>query len=371
LTDTFQLGETDDVNKLFSEMFPQNSQRVQRQKNTPITVIMGNPPYSVGQKSTNDNATNQSYPSLEKNIEKTYIANTKATQKKSLYDAYIKAFRWSSDRLKNNDGIIAFVTNGAWLDSSAGDGFRKSLEKEFSNIYVFNLRGNQRTSGELSRKEGGKIFGGGSRTPIAITILVKKENDTQSKAKIHYHDIGDYLTREQKLDIVKKFGSISNVKLSELSPKEHGDWLNQRNNIFETLIPLASDKKGDKETKSFFVTHSLGTATNRDSWVFNFSKPKLIDNIKKTINFFNQQKQDLQKELLVNKDTNIDEFITYDLRNISWTYKLKNLLRKGENLEYNSNSIILGSHRPFNKEQLYFDNSLNEVVGTIHFSNIS
>lgn len=180
LTDTFQLGEsgkgTDD---LFSEMFPQNSARVQRQKKAPVRVIMGNPPYSVGQKSANDNAQNQKYDKLDARIAATYAKKTDATNKNSLYDSYIKAFRWSTDRLDpRHGGVIAFVTNGAWVDGNSADGFRKMLEEEFSKIYVFNLRGNQRTSGELSRKEGGKIFGSGSRTPITITILVKKGTDS-------------------------------------------------------------------------------------------------------------------------------------------------------------------------------------------------
>lgn len=175
LTDTFQLGETDENKKLFSEMFPQNSERVARQKKAPLRVIMGNPPYSIGQKSANDNAQNQKYDKLDARIANTYAKGSSAGLNKSLYDAYIKAFRWSTDRLDpNHGGVIAFVSNGAWLDGNSTDGFRKMLEKEFSSIYVFNLRGNQRTSGELSRKEGGKIFGSGSRTPISITILVKK-----------------------------------------------------------------------------------------------------------------------------------------------------------------------------------------------------
>jgi predicted helicase len=174
LTDTFQLGETDASEALISEMFPQNSERVQQQKNAPIKVIIGNPPYSIGQKSANDNAQNQKYEKLDKRIADTYAKETSATNKNSLYDSYIKAFRWSSDRLGKDGGIICFVSNGAWLDGNSTDGFRKCLEKEFSSIYVFNLRGNQRTSGELSRKEGGKIFGSGSRTPIAINLLVKK-----------------------------------------------------------------------------------------------------------------------------------------------------------------------------------------------------
>ena len=175
LTDTFQLGEKDSDENLYSEQFPTNSKRVMAQKKCPITVIVGNPPYSIGQKSANDNAQNQSYPRLEKHIEMTYVAQSEANLNKSAYDSYVKAFRWASDRIDSrHGGIIGFVTNGAWLDANGLDGMRKCFEQEFSSIYVFNLRGNQRTSGELSRKEGGKIFGSGSRTPIAITILVKK-----------------------------------------------------------------------------------------------------------------------------------------------------------------------------------------------------
>ncbi|MCI5129604.1 MAG: helicase, partial [Candidatus Electrothrix sp. AUS3] len=159
LTDTFQLGESDGSEKLFSEMMLKNSERVEEQKKAPLRVIMGNPPYSVGQKSANDNAQNQEYKQLNRRIAETYAAATTATNKNSLYDSYIKAFRWSTDRLDpQHGGIIAFVSNGAWLDGNSADGFRECLEKEFSAVYLFNLRGNQRTSGELSRKEGGKIF---------------------------------------------------------------------------------------------------------------------------------------------------------------------------------------------------------------------
>src|SRR5690554_5733517 len=255
LTDTFQLGETDDSQKLFSEMFPQNSERVQRQKKAPLRVIMGNPPYSIGQKSANDNAQNQKYEKLDADIAKTYAALSSAGLNKSLYDAYIKAFRWSTDRLDpKNGGVIAFVSNGAWLDGNSTDGFRKAIEKEFSSIWVFNLRGNQRTSGELSRREGGKMFGSGSRTPISITLLVKNPHTKTNKATIHYHDIGDYLSREEKLSIVSKFKSFSNPDMDwkKLNPNDHGDWLNQRNDIFESFIPIG-DKKGDAIKKSFFV----------------------------------------------------------------------------------------------------------------------
>ena len=178
-------------------MFPQNSERVAYQKQSPLRVIMGNPPYSIGQKSANDNTQNQSYPRLDAEIAKTYAKASSAGLNKSLYDAYIKAFRWSTDRLDPiHGGIICFVSNGSWIDGNSTDGFRKCLEKEFTSIYIFNLRGNQRTSGELSRKEGGKIFGSGSRTPIAITLLIKNPADITKKASIYYNDIGDYLSRD-------------------------------------------------------------------------------------------------------------------------------------------------------------------------------
>jgi hypothetical protein len=175
LTDTFQLGETQEGDKLFSEIFPQNSERVQKQQNTPLRVIMSNPPYSIGQKSANDNAQNQGYPKLERRIAETYVSASEANLNKAAYDTYIKAFRWASDRLDpNNGGVIGFVSNGSWLDSNGLDGFRKCLEKEFSSIYVYNLRGNCRTSGELRQKEAGNVFGLGSRTPVSVTILVKR-----------------------------------------------------------------------------------------------------------------------------------------------------------------------------------------------------
>jgi len=173
LTDTFQLSEEDDNTKLFSEALAENSERLQRQKNTPLRVIIGNPPYSVGQKSENDNAQNQPYPKLDKHIAQTYVKLSNTTMNKALYDSYIKAFRWASNRLDDGGGIIAFVSNGSWLDGGATSGFRKSLEKEFTSVYVFNTRGNARTSGALRKREAGNVFHSGSRTPISITLLVK------------------------------------------------------------------------------------------------------------------------------------------------------------------------------------------------------
>lgn len=364
LTDTFQLGESDASEKLFSEMFPQNSERVIEQKKAPLRVIMGNPPYSIGQKSANDNAQNQSYAKLDAKIASTYATASSAGLNKSLYDAYIKAFRWSTDRLDpENGGIVAFVSNGAWLDGNSTDGFRKCLEKDFSAIYVFNLRGNQRTSGELSRREGGKIFGSGSRTPIAITLLVKKPKTDKTPATIHYHDIGDYLSREEKLAIIQKFGSVGTMEWQTLKPNQYGDWLNQRNDAFESFIPLAPEKKFDASSKSVFTTYAIGLASNRDAWVYNFSKTELEQNMMRMVEFYNEQQRDYRIALLANNNLSVEDFIDTDATKISWTRALRNDIKSGVSHNYSRNEYRSGLYRPFCKQNLYFASDFIESPG--------
>ena len=362
LTDTFQLSEAED-NKIFSAMFPENSERLELQRKAPIRVIMGNPPYSIGQKSANDNAQNQKYPKLDKRVEETYASKSSAGLNKALYDAYIKAFRWSSDRLDKDGGIIAFVSNGRWIDNNSTDGFRKSLEEEFNSIWVFNLRGNQRTDGELSRKEGGKIFGSGSRTPIAITILVKNPKSKNEKATIYYYDIGDYLNREEKLSIISKFQSISNMEFKTIQSNEHGDWINQRNDTFSTYIPIKPNKKGNLKAQSFFNTYAVGVATNRDSWVYNYSLKKLESNMTRMIGFYNQQVEAYQKVKQQNSQLKIEDFIDDDLKKIKWTRALRKSASKGEYFSFKKNKIIDSIYRPFNKIRLYFDKSFIESPG--------
>lgn len=359
LTDTFQLSEAED-NKIFSAMFPENSERLEIQRKGPIRVIMGNPPYSAGQKSANDNAQNQKYTKLDKRISDTYVARTKATNKNSLYDSYIKAFRWSSDRLDVDGGVLAFVSNGAWIDGNSTDGFRKSLEEEFSSIWVFNLRGNQRTSGEQSRKEGGKIFGSGSRTPIAITILVKNPKINNEKATIHYHDIGDYLSREDKLSIVSKFKSISNMEFKILKPNKEGDWIDQRNEIFDTFIPLVPDKKLNTTTQSFFILNSMGVGTSRDAWTYNFSIESLIKNIKHTIKFYNNQVDIFLKEKAKAKNTKLKatDIIDRNPKDISWSSSLIPKVDNGTKATFDETQIFTSLYRPFSKQNLYYGNPL-------------
>lgn len=352
LTDTFQLAEPTKIPH--TEFFGANSDNVERQRRTPIRVIIGNPPYSIGQKSANDNAQNQSYPTLDKRVAETYTAESTAALSKGSYDSYIKAFRWASDRIPHDEGgIVAFISNGQWIDSTSGDGFRKCLEREFSSIYVFNLRGDQRTQGEKSRQEGGKIFGGGSRTPIAITFLVKNPADRTGKAEIFYHDIGDYLTREQKLKIIADFGSIDSIPWETIVPNVKADWINQRDGVFDTLIPLIDAKN------SVFAKNGPAIASGRDAWVYNFGSSYLSENTDKCINNYNE---------LVNRrvDNGEDIFANnkeLDTTLVSWTAGLKEDYHKGKKLIPNNSHISVGYYRPFTKQYIDFQEQLIERPG--------
>lgn len=360
LTDTFQLGEAASDENLYSEQFPTNSRRVIEQKKRRITVIVGNPPYSIGQKSANDNAQNQKYPALDSQIERTYAAETDANLKNSLYDSYIKAFRWASDRLNEKEGgIIGFVTNGNWLDGNAQNGMRKCLAREFSAIYVFNLRGNCRTSGEIRRKEAGNVFGLGSRTPIAITILVKKPKASDEAARICYHDIGDYLSREEKLRIIRNMGDISNPLMQwvSITPDQHGDWFNKRSEQFKLFTPLG-DKDDKKNKKTFFVPYySNGLKTQRDPWCYNSSLSVVEKSAKEQIDFYNEQREKLAKKGIADVD--------YSTHKISWTPAVLSDIRKNKKYDIKDCKFRETLYRPFFKQNLLYYQSLNERMGQI------
>lgn len=397
LTDTFQLTESKQ-RKFESEgfYFKENTDQIKRQKETPIKVIIANPPYSIGQKSADDMAANLHYEDLEERIEQTYAKKSSANLQKSIYDSYIKAFRWASDRVHENGetgGIVAFISNGSWLDGNALDGFRKCIEDEFSDIYVFNLRGNQRTSGELSRKEGGKIFGSGSRTPVAITVLVdnphksperfavwKKikeaiSNNNQCilsdsekelmKADIHYLDIGDYLSQQEKLDKIKKIGSVLSKDFGEgrITPNKHGDWISMRNDTFQELIPINPEKNFEEKSKTFFTAQAIGVATNRDAWVYNYSKDSLKHEINKFIAFFDNQRKNYALESKNNSTLKIEDFIDSDKTQISWTRSLRRYCEKNTELSYGPNDFVIGSYRPFQKMILCYNPYLVESPG--------
>ncbi|MGN6554841.1 MAG: type ISP restriction/modification enzyme, partial [Verrucomicrobiota bacterium] len=346
-------GEWDD------KYFPENNRRVRRQKQSPIRVVIGNPPYSAKQEGANDNNQNLEYETLDARIAATYADRTSAVNKNNLYDSYIRAIRWASDRI-NGKGIVGFVTNSSFIDGNAMDGLRTCLAEEFSTIYVFNLRGNQRTSGETSRMEGGKIFGSGSRAGIAISLFIKNP-DKGGKCELQYHEMDSYLPREEKLAIIRGLQSLNGLhrekKWKRIQPNDSHDWINQRDPAFDKFRAF------DEEPNSVFLARSRGVETSRDPWVYNTSRKILVANMTATTSFYNTQVglhgaacraagKDAEKEALRLIDT--------DLKKIKWTRGLiKNLCRE-EKAVFSKERVGVAVYRPFCKAWLYYDRHFNE-----------
>jgi predicted helicase len=361
LTDTFQMYEKDD---LVDQLLEDNSKRRKRQKKLDIRVIVGNPPYSIGQGSQNDNNQNIGYPMLDGRIEKTYAARSQATLSKGLYDSYIRAIRWASDRI-GDAGIVGFVTNAGFLETNTADGLRKCLADEFSSLYVFHLRGNQRTSGETSRKEGGKIFGSGSRAPIAISLLVKNPKaKAQGQGQIHFHDIGDYLSREEKLDRVALYANVAGVPTWQtITPDAHGDWLKQRDDSFGEFMALG-DKKGD--APKLFDNYSQGIVSARDAWAYNASRSQLQANMSAMIGSYNDELArfdaaypGLDKK---SREALVNGFIDTNPQRISWSVNVKQELVRGRIFGFELDCLVPSLYRPFTKQWLYFNRTFNERV---------
>jgi predicted helicase len=363
LTDTFQM--TEGKGTLSEAMFPENNKRVALQNQTEIRVIVGNPPYSAQQDSENDANQNLKYPQLDERIRTTYAAQSAAGLKKNLYDSYVRSIRWASDRVKEK-GVVCYVSNGSYIDSNSADGLRKCLTDEFSTIYCFNLRGNARTSGEQRRKEKGNVFGEGTRTPIAITVLVKNPEKT-GKCELFYYDIGDYLNQEQKLKSIAAFGSANAVPWTRLTPNAEHDWINQRDPAFEKFVPLG-DK--DKPTSArIFDLYSLGIITNRDAWAYNFSRDALASNMKRMIEFYGFQLKGFKSATANRKARNaqerldwVDKFIDNDPKKISWTVNVKNDLARLTDHQFDPHCLVQAMYRPFCKQWLYFNRRFNERV---------
>lgn len=358
LTDTFQL--TEKQGSLDEEMFPQNNKRAKRQQSQDIRVIIGNPPYSAGQTSQNDGNQNLEYPALDARITETYAARSNATLVRNLYDSYVRAIRWASDRIKDR-GIIGFITNGSFIDANNMDGLRKTVAEEFSSVYVFNLRGNQRTSGEQSRKEGGKFFDAGSRATVAITLLIKNP-DRPSQGTIHYHEVDDYLTREQKIELVRNAESMDGLSWRTITPNDEGDWINFRDPAFAKFTALGN-KDDDRELR-LFSTYSLGVVTGRDAWAYNFSADKVSKNMRRTIETYVEQRTKFANAVrsAKGKKPEVEAVIDTDATRISWTRGLKNAIRTQKDIQFNPDSFVEAMYRPFCKQIMYFDRAMNEMV---------
>ena len=347
--DTFQSSEQE--NQL-NGIFPFNHERIEYQQKLPLTVVLGNPPYSKGQKTADENAANLRYPALDSRIKSTYASAAKNVgNKNSLYDSYVRAFRWASDRLGER-GIVGFVTGAGWLDGKAAAGIRTCFSKEFSHVYVLNLRGNGRCKGEQGRKEGGLIFDQASRLPITVTFLVK-DGSKKASANIQYHDIGDYLKRDQKLGKLNEFESIENTPLVQIKPNTEQDWINQRVEEFYDFIPLIPEKNNKK--LSIFRVSSSGLKSHRDTWVYNFSKNKLAHNVTQTIDFFNSESE---RYFESNRTTSVLQFVEKDRTKIAWTPMLARSLESGKKVTFFNRKLFLSEYRPFTKTWCYFDTNL-------------
>jgi len=362
LTDTFQMYEKDD---LVDALLVDNSARRKRQKALDIRVIVGNPPYSVGQSSENEINKNIDYDALDGRIRDTYVKlSSQPIGKKSTYDSYLRAIRWASDRI-GNAGVIGYVSGSSFVEKFAMDGVRRSIVNEFSSIYVLNSRGDIRKNilSKGAAGEGQNIFGSDSMTGIAITIFIKSPRKT-GEANIFYHDIGNSLTRDEKLGLISGFGSINGVaEWSEVTPDEHGDWLRQRDVSFSQFIAL-SDKLESDNVK-VFEGQSFGANSARDAWYYNPSRNQLVQNMSDMISFYNNEVERYTKansSLKKYARPDIDKFINVDATKISWGVNLKNGVEKGRPRNFDPERIVVSIYRPFTKRWFYADKNFNHSL---------
>lgn len=352
LTDTFHLYEQE--RDMIANLLPDNSKKRDKQKKSDITVVIGNPPYSRQQKSKNDDAQNVSYPNLDQSIMSSYAKYSNNTNNFALYDSYIRAFRWASDRIKDK-GIISFITGNGWIEKSSMKGLRYCFKKEFSKIYVVNLRGDIRKDILNKGKsfEGENVFGQGSMTGISIVFLIKNKN--KEDAKIYYLDLGKSLSRKQKLNKIKNFDNLRSIEDRNLFklilPDSNNDWINQGNKLFDSFVSIG-DKK-NKNQKTIFDNYSQGYFTAKDQWCYNFSKKKLENNIKNLIKNYNN---DLQSGKSFNS-------LIKDPKKIKWSSSLENNFKKKIKLNFDKSYIKLVQNRPFNKIYGYMDPMLVDRMG--------
>ena len=334
LTDTFESTENEDT--LDDSYFETNDERLKRQREVPITVIIGNPPYSAKQDNEDGNQSRINYPKLDSSLRTKWIETSTATNKNGLLDSYIRAIRWSADRL-NGNGVIGFITNSSFIDGIAMDGMRKALLEEFSNIYVINLKGQiRRRTREQAIVEGGNVFD--IMTGVAITLLVKDEGFSE-KGTLHYLDIGDKLSKKEKIEKLSGWKSIASIldDFSEIVPNEKGDWINQRDSNFDELVKIG-DKRSDD---ALFIDYTGGIKTGRDAWSWGFSKEKVISATKESLEYYNEHLGDI--------------FVYGDeTQKLSWTRSLKQRFERNERISFDGNRMYTGVYRPFTKKHVYY-----------------
>ena len=359
LVDTFELAEDRQL-PLFA---PENTQRVESQKGTPMFVIIGNPPYNVGQVNENDNNKNRKYPTMDARVAETYAKDSTATNKNALADPYVKAIRWASDRI-GEEGVVALVTNNGFLDGVAFDGMRKHLTQDFTKIYHVDLKGNARTSGERRRKEGGNIFDDQIRVGVGISFFIKKARTKSEGAEVWIYAIDDYLKARDKQAILTQFGDYTKVPMKQTTIDAKHTWLTEGLHAeFETFSPMGTKEAKAARTEAvdvIFKHYSRGVATSRDAWAYNFNRNTLSENMREMIEAYNAEVDRWKRQ--ENRDANVDDFVISDDTKIKWSRDLKLDLQRGKIAEYDEGKVKNSLYRPFTKSNLFLDRVMNEEV---------
>ena len=356
LVDTFELAEPQQM-VLFTE---QNAERVERQKETPMFVVIGNPPYNVGQVNENDNNKNRKYKTMDMRVRETYSQDSKATNKNALSDPYVKAIRWASDRI-GDGGVVAFVTNNGFLDGVAFDGMREHLADDFDAIYILDLSGNVRKNPKLSGTTH-NVFG--IQVGVSINFLIKKCNKPETQAKIFYARVDEFWRKEDKYRYLNSKEHYQNIEWKAITPDKRYTWLTEGLHAeFETFIPMGSREA--KSTKGevddvIFKIYSGGVGTSRDAWAYNFNRNALTENMSKMISFYNEQV--LKWEYQTGQDANVDNFVISDDKKIKWSSALKQKLKGRQIAEFSERKIRQSLYRPFTKSNLFFDRVMNHRV---------
>ena len=354
LVDTFGMAEERQM-QLFT---PANTERVKKQKETPMFVVIGNPPYNAGQVNENDNNKNRTYETMDKLIAETYAKDSKATLRNKLYDPYVKAIRWALDRI-GEEGVVAFVTNNGFLDGVAFDGMRKHLAADCDAIYILDLGGNARRGLKVSDAN---VFG--IRVGVSINLFARNRQNSSESPRIFYYRTDDLWNRKQKFDFLNEREHAGGVAWKSIEPDDRHTWLTEGLHAeFDTFIPM-----GAKETKAqkseaadvIFKTYSNGVKTNRDAWVYNFDRNALIENISKMIENYNIEVARWVQR--TDRDAKIDDYVGSNETKIKWSSTLKQKLQRGQTAAFTEAKIRQSLYRPFTKSNLYFDRMMNDRV---------
>ena len=362
LADTFELFEGQQQHIMFTQ---ENTERVERQKIADMFVVIGNPPYNAWQVNENDNNKNRKYEkTLDPLLQETYSRASKARNKNALSDPYVKAILWASKRI-GEEGVVAFVTNNGFLDSIAFDGMRKHLVQDFTKIYHIDLKGNARTSGERRRKEGGNVFDDQIRVGVGISFFIKKAEETSESADVWIYSVDDYLKAREKQKLLTDFGHYTNAPMKKAKIDAKHTWLTEGlHTKFDTFIPMGTKEAKAQKSSAvnvIFKIYSAGIKTNRDAWAYNLNSDVLTQNIQQMMEFYNAQ---VLKWLTTPEKSivNVDNFVAYNDKKISWSSGLKQKLKSGQMAEFSEAKLRNSLYRPFTKSYLYFDRLMNEGV---------